>query len=145
MDFSSPRNSNQGFYTTDRVFSGRRFPGKHDCVRLFKDGIGDVRNFSTGRHRIFHHRFQHLGCNNQSLPVFRTKIGNFSLDLGEFFHVDFNSQISPGHHDAIGYLNDLFKIVDPLLVFNFSDKFDLFPPFPEHFPDFHDGVSVSQK
>lgn len=36
------------------------FSGEHDGVRLFKDGVGNVRDFRTGGGGLRDHGFQHV-------------------------------------------------------------------------------------
>jgi hypothetical protein len=134
--------------------------GKHDTVGTVENGVGDVRNFGSGRSRVVlkvhdaqgksgcdfaqqtggqsqahGHRLQHLGGTDRGLSGQRTLRDHHLLSHKDLTGGDLDTQVTTGDHDTIGLLQDLVKVDDTLLVLDLDDDLDLGTVGSEDLPD----------
>ena len=111
------------------------FSGKHDGIHLFKDGVGNVRDFRTGRGGLGYHGFQHMRCHDAAASQPVAMADDAALDDGQFFNADFNAQVSTRDHDNVCGQDDIVNVADSLLVFNFCDDLGLASQVVDVFPE----------
>ena len=101
------------------------FSRQHDGIGPIVDGIGDIGTFGTGRPGIGDHTFEHLGGNDHGLSGNVAFANHPLLCQKDFGTWNFHAQISPSHHDPIGFLQNVIKILQTFLVFNLANDLDV--------------------
>src|SRR5512133_2191724 len=67
-----------------RPFAYSSFAGKHDGVHTVENGIGDIRDFGTGRGGGLNHALQHLRGYNYRCSMIMAGADNLFLQYGYF-------------------------------------------------------------
>ena len=75
---------------------------QHDGVGPLVDGGGHVGDLGPRRHRLGHHRFEHLGRHDDGLSGLAGGARNPLLAAGHGFQGQLDTQIATRHHDAVG-------------------------------------------
>jgi hypothetical protein len=118
---------------------------QHDTVSTVKNGVGNVRYFSTGGARVVCHGLQHLSSTNDRL-AFQVALGDHHLlseeDLGGR---DFDTKITTSNHDTIGFLENLIEVVYTLLVLDLGNDLNFATLFAEDLSDFFDVFTPANK
>ena len=68
-----------------------------------------------------------MGGDNDPAPKFVTPLDDPTLDDGQFLNVHLNSEVPARYHHQIRGLNDIIKVFDGLLVFQFGDNLGMTP------------------
>jgi len=97
------------------------FPAHHDGVSLLEDGVGDVGDLGPGGDRIFDHRLEHVGRDDDLAADAGAFSHDGALHDGQFLNVDLDPEIAPRDHDGVGFLNDAGEVLDGLLILDFGN------------------------
>ena len=109
----------EDFNAAARMASNGGFPGYHQGVRLFVNSIRTVGDLGPCGSRIVDHGLKKVGGDNDSAPKLVTSFDDSPLDDGQFLDMHLDSQIPPGHHHEVRGLDDVIKVFDGFLVFQF--------------------------
>src|SRR5439155_24265711 len=93
----------------------------HDGIRLLKNCICYIGDFSPSRQPVGDHRFEHLRCDNDWFAESQTGFHNSALDDRQLFHWAFDSQVAPGNHDRICTFDHVTYCADGELILDFSN------------------------
>ena len=106
----------------NRIAPGGGLGRQHDRIRTVEHGVGDVGHFRAGRHRIYDHRFHHLGRGDRKLVALAGQAEHALLESRHSRSSDLDRQVSAGNHDAIGGLDDLFQRRNRLRALDLGDE-----------------------
>ena len=126
----------------DGIAPGGRLGGQHHRVRAIQDGVGHVGGLGPGGARIAHHRFQHLGGGDHRLAPLVAGGDQAFLDGGHFFGRHLDPQVAPGHHDAVGRIDDGVDVLQGLGLFDLGDDGRLIGQGGQVFPHASDVVRM---
>ena len=113
------------FYGLYRIFTTSRFTTKHQSISTIENSICNICNLSTCWTRIFDHCMKHLCSNNNRFTLTNTTTNNTSLNTRNLFDRNLNTQITTGNHYTIACINNLFDIINTLLIFNFRNNLNI--------------------
>ena len=106
------------------ILARSRLAGEHDGRGSIINGVGHVGDLRPGGTGIFNHGVQHLGGGNDRLAAGHTFGNHILLQNGDLGEVDFHAQIAAGHHDAVGYRQNLRQIGNTLLILHLGNNPD---------------------
>ena len=88
---------------------------------------------------------KHLGSHDNRFLYFHAFTDQHTLDTRNLFGWYFDTQVTTGNHDTVGYFEDLVDIVDTLLVFDLRNDLDRAVMFVQNALDIHYILLVSDK
>ena len=94
----------------------RCFARKHQRVRLFESGVGNVGHLRAGRSGTADHRFEQLRGDDHPASEFMRATDDASLQNPQLLEFHLHTEVAAGDHDHIGGLNDRIDVADRLLV-----------------------------
>ncbi len=104
-----------------RVAARSGFGREHDRIGPVENGVGHVRGFGPGGPGIAHHTFEHLGGGDHRLARLVAAADDALLDQRHLLRTHFHPQVAPGHHDAVGHLENGVEVGDRLGLFDLGD------------------------
>ena len=104
-----------------RVLTHGGLAGKHNGIRTFTDGIGNVCHLCPCGPRVTDHGIQHLSGNDNRFIFPIALIHDHLLYVGHFIGRYFHTHIPPGHHDPVSGIDDLVDILDAFPIFDLRD------------------------
>lgn len=118
---------------------------QHDTVGAIQNSIAHIADLGTGGAWVVGHALQHLSGANGGLAG-NVALGDHHLLCNENLGGrDLDTQITTSHHDTVGDLEDLVKVVDSLLVLNLGDDLDVLALLTEHLTDSGDVLCATNK
>ena len=99
--------------------------GEHDAAGAVEHRIGHIGHLRPGGPGVAHHGVQHLGGSDHRLARLKPLSDDLLLEDGHLGGGDLHPQVTPGHHDAVGGLQDLVDVVHALLILDLGDDADL--------------------
>ncbi|MPM70338.1 hypothetical protein SDC9_117293 [bioreactor metagenome] len=126
-------------HSLERIFTGRCFSAKHNCVCAIKNGISHITCFSSCSPITVNHAFQHLCCCYNRLTYLVAAFDNILLHQRYNLCWYFYSKVSACNHYTIRDFYYFFNIADSFFVFDFSNDTYLRAKF---FSKFTNGKNV---
>lgn len=74
--------------------------------------------------------------------------GSFEQSLGlgsDLLHRDLHSEVTTGHHNAVGLFQDLLEVVETLVVLHLGDDLDILTGRADHLTDVHHVRSLAHE
>ena len=101
-----------------------RFAREHEGIGVGIDSVGDVGHFGARGTRVLDHALEHLCGHDDRLMGADALLNDVALNTGNELIIHLDAQITTGHHNAIGGLDDFINVVHTLLVLNLGDDAD---------------------
>ncbi|MNV20285.1 hypothetical protein D3C71_1111770 [compost metagenome] len=92
--------------------AGGRFGREHDGIGPVQHGVGHIQHLGPGRHGAGEHGLHHLGRRDHRPTEQAATLDQRLLHARQPGIPNFDPEISPGHHDDVGGMNDLVHGLD---------------------------------
>lgn len=117
-------NARHRFDRFDRIVAVGRLAAEHNCVDSLVNRVGHVADLGPGGARIADHRVEHLCGDDDRDFAFDAFVDQKALCAGNPFGRDFHPQVTAGHHDAVGFVQDFVDVVHAFLVLDLRNDLD---------------------
>ena len=119
----SPGNPVHHLNAHRREITNGGFSAQHDRVSLLEHGISHIGDLRTRRVGLIDHTLKHMRSHNHRFTNSKTFAYDVSLNNGQFLIWAFHTQITAGHHDGIGCLNNAANAFHGVLILDLSHHF----------------------
>lgn len=113
-----------GLDRLDGIVAHGRLVAQHHGVDTLVDGAGHVAHLGARRTRRLDHRIEHLRGDDDGALRADALLDDAPLRVGDRLGGELHTQVAARHHDAVGGLDDLVDVVQPLLVLDLRDDLD---------------------
>ena len=110
----------------DWIISHCSFFWKNDTINSIKNGVGDIRSFSSGWSCGFTHWFKHLTDYHHWFGCKVTFLDHPFLSNENFFWWNLKRQVLSGNHNSIWFFKNSIKIVQSFMSLNFRNNLNIF-------------------